>query len=95
MPAKVVQEILWHSRISIIWIYAHALPGMHEEAMKKMDDWFGNSDDQKNTPAGKGGKVNFAQVLTVMQYGSLLTVEEFTPDTERRSVICHASGSRS
>jgi len=42
VPAKVVQEILGHSHISItLSIYAHVLPGMHEEAMNKMDDWFG------------------------------------------------------
>ena len=43
VPAKVVQEILGHSHVSItLGIYAHVLPGMHQDAMNKMDDWFGN-----------------------------------------------------
>jgi integrase len=55
VPAKFVQEILGHSHISItLGIYAHVLPGMHKEAMKKMDDWFGNDDEQKNSPTEKG-----------------------------------------
>jgi hypothetical protein len=46
---------LGHSHISItLGIYAHVLPGMHQEAMKKMDDWFGNDDEQKNNPTEKG-----------------------------------------
>jgi hypothetical protein len=54
VPAKVVQEILWHSLIKItLGIYAHVLPGMHKEAMNKMDDWFGN-DEEKNNPTEKG-----------------------------------------
>ena len=54
VPAKVVQEILGHSHINItLGIYAHVLPGMHKEAMNKMDDWFGN-DDEKTNPTEKG-----------------------------------------
>lgn len=54
VPAKVVQEILRHSPIKItLGIYAHVLPGMHKEAMNKMDDWFGN-DDEKTKPTEKG-----------------------------------------
>ena len=54
VPAKVVQEILGYSHISIILgIYAHVLPGTHKEAMNKMDDWFGN-DEEKNNPTEKG-----------------------------------------
>jgi integrase len=49
VPAKVVQEILGHSHISItLSIYAHVLPGMHEEAMNKMDDWFGGDDAEQD-----------------------------------------------
>ncbi len=52
--AKVVQEILGHSHICItLSIYAHVLSGMHKEAMKKMDDWFGNV-DKKTNPTVKG-----------------------------------------
>jgi Mg2+ and Co2+ transporter CorA len=54
VPAKFVQEILGHSHISItLGIYAHVLPGMHKEAMNKMDDWFGN-DEEKTNPKEKG-----------------------------------------
>jgi integrase len=50
VPAKVVQEILGHSHISItLGIYAHVLPGMHKEAMKKMQDWFGNDEEKLNS----------------------------------------------
>ena len=38
---KVVQELLGHSDIRItLRIYGHVLPGMHKEAMDKMDDVF-------------------------------------------------------
>ncbi len=54
VSTKVVQEILRHSHISItLGFYAHVLPGMHKEAMKMMDDWFGN-DDEKTNPTEKG-----------------------------------------
>jgi hypothetical protein len=44
----VVQEILEHSHLIItLGINAHVLPGMHQEAMNKMDDWLGNCDEQK------------------------------------------------
>jgi hypothetical protein len=53
VPAKVVQEILGYSHISItLGIYAPILPIMHKEAMKKMDDWSGN-DDEKTNPTEK------------------------------------------
>ncbi len=43
IPAKVVQEILGHSHISItLSIYAHVCLAC---TMKKMDDWFGNDDE--------------------------------------------------
>ena len=39
---KVVQELLGHSDIhTTLRIYGHVLPGMHKEAMDKMDDVFG------------------------------------------------------
>ncbi|HKF36276.1 MAG TPA: tyrosine-type recombinase/integrase, partial [Ktedonobacteraceae bacterium] len=42
VPAKVVQEILGHSHISMtLGVYSHVLPGMQQEAMGKMDDLFG------------------------------------------------------
>ncbi|HZU66233.1 MAG TPA: site-specific integrase [Ktedonobacteraceae bacterium] len=44
---KMVQEILGHSDIEMtLGIYSHVLPGMHEEAMEKMDQLFKNPDDQ-------------------------------------------------
>ena len=40
--AKVVQEILGHSNISMTMdIYSHVLPSMHKDAMDKWDDEFG------------------------------------------------------
>ena len=45
---KVVQELLGHSDIrTTLRIYGHVLPGMHKEAMDKMDDVFGNKEDEK------------------------------------------------
>jgi integrase len=42
VPAKVVQEILGHSNVSItLGLYGHVTPGMHEEAMNKMGELFG------------------------------------------------------
>jgi integrase len=41
VPAKVVQEILGHSQISMTMdIYSHVLPDMQQEAMDKMNDLF-------------------------------------------------------
>jgi len=41
VPAKVVQEILGHSQISMTMdIYSHVLPDMQQEAMAKMNDLF-------------------------------------------------------
>jgi integrase len=38
---KVVQEILGHSQISMTMdTFSHVLPGMQQDAMEKMDDWF-------------------------------------------------------
>ena len=40
---KMVQEILGHSDIEMtLGIYSHVLPGMHGEAMEKMDQLFNN-----------------------------------------------------
>jgi integrase len=45
---KVVQELLGHSDIrTTLRIYGHVLPGMHKEAMDKMDDVFGSNEDEK------------------------------------------------
>jgi len=53
VPVKVVQEILGHSHISItLNIYAHVLPGMHEEAMNKMNDWFKEADKEDDSKSG-------------------------------------------
>jgi hypothetical protein len=53
VQAKVVQEILGYSHISItLGFYAHVLPGTHKEAMNNIDDWFGN-DDEKTNPTEK------------------------------------------
>ena len=42
VPAKVVQEILGHSNVRItLDLHGHVVPGMHDEAMEKMDDLFG------------------------------------------------------
>jgi integrase len=44
---KVVQELLGHSSINItLGMYGHVIPGMHEDAMSKMDDIFDDEDDE-------------------------------------------------
>jgi len=46
--AKVVQELLGHSHINMtLGTYSHVLPGMHKEAMEKMNELF-------RQPEGKG-----------------------------------------
>jgi integrase len=41
VPAKVIQELLGHSQISMtLGTYSHVLPGMQQDAMDKWDDWF-------------------------------------------------------
>jgi integrase len=57
VPAKVVQEILGHSQISMtINIYSHVLPDMQQEAMDKMNDLFRHDvlddDEDDNLPGG-------------------------------------------
>ena len=43
---KVVQELLGHSHINMtLGTYSHVLPGMHKEAMEKMDHLFKNPHD--------------------------------------------------
>jgi integrase len=50
---KMVQEILGHSHIEMtLGIYSHVLPGIHEEAMEKMDQLFKNPID--DNPEGDG-----------------------------------------
>jgi integrase len=55
-PAKVVQEILGHSQISMTMdIYSHVLPDMQQEAMDKMNDLFRRDvfdDDEDDNLAG-------------------------------------------
>jgi integrase len=42
VPAKVIQELLGHSQISMtLGTYSHVLPGMQQDAMDKWDVWFG------------------------------------------------------
>jgi len=44
---KVVQEILGHSTISMTMdTYSHVLPSLQKEAMEKLDDIFGQQDNQ-------------------------------------------------
>ncbi len=44
VPAKVVQELLGHSTISITMdVYSHVLPSMQKDAMDKMDDFLDSS----------------------------------------------------
>jgi hypothetical protein len=63
VPAKVVQEILWHSLIKItLGIYAHVLPGMHKEAMNKMDDWFGNDDEKNNLQKSVNNALEYERI---------------------------------
>lgn len=60
VPAKVVQEILGHSQISMTMdIYSHVLPDMQHEAMAKMNDLFspGILDDNGDN-AQKLGQTN-------------------------------------
>ncbi len=46
--AKVIQELLGHSEMSItLGTYSHLLPTMQEEAMGKWDDVFGDGDDDE------------------------------------------------
>ena len=56
VPAKVVQEILGHSLISMTMdIYSHVLPDMQQEAMDKMNDLFRHDvldDDEDDNLAG-------------------------------------------
>ncbi len=41
---KVVSELLGHSSVAVtVDIYAHVLPEMQQEAVKKMDDLYGHS----------------------------------------------------
>jgi integrase len=50
VPAKVVQEILGHSQISMTMdTYSHVLPDMQQQAMDKMDELFHNGDRGDNS----------------------------------------------
>ena len=49
VPAKVVQELLGHSHISItLGVYGHVLSSMQQEAMDKLDTLFGKREDGKS-----------------------------------------------
>jgi integrase len=57
VPAKVVQEILGHSQISMTMdIYSHVLPDMQQQAMDKMNDLFQHDvlDDSEDDDLGGG-----------------------------------------
>ena len=44
VPAKVVQELLGHSNISVTMdVYSHVLPSMQKDAMEKMDGFLDSS----------------------------------------------------
>lgn len=44
VPLKVVSELLGHSSVAITAdIYAHVLPEMQQEVVRKMDDLYGHS----------------------------------------------------
>jgi len=44
VPLKVVSELLGHSSVAITAdIYAHVLPEMQQEVVRKMDDFYGGS----------------------------------------------------
>jgi len=46
VAAKVVQEILGHSRIGVtLDTYSHVLPGMQQDAMEKWDEWLRDDGD--------------------------------------------------
>ena len=46
VPAKVVQEILGHSQISMTMnTYSHVLPDMQQQAMDKINELFRQSDE--------------------------------------------------
>ena len=50
--AKVVQELLGHSHINMtLGTYSHVLPGMHKEAMEKMNELFRKPVDDQNEEA--------------------------------------------
>lgn len=47
--AKVVQELLGHSHINMtLGTHSHVLPGMHKEAMEKMNDLFRRTEDDEH-----------------------------------------------
>ena len=48
VSAKVVQELLGHSQISMTMdTYSHVLPSMQRDAMDKLNVLFGNEDEEK------------------------------------------------
>lgn len=56
VPAKVVQEILGHSQISMTMdIYSHVLPDMQQQAMDKMNELFRQDDKNENEDSDLGG----------------------------------------
>jgi integrase len=53
---KMVQELLGHSDIEMtLGIYSHLLPGIHEEAMEKMDRLFNHASDEESEADDEGG----------------------------------------
>jgi len=81
VPAKVVQELLGHSHISMtLNVYGHVLPSMQQEAMDKLNDWFSQQDDQgsKQGGADKEAKKEKAPAFLVEVEGELATSEKYT-----------------
>jgi integrase len=56
VPAKVIQELLGHSNITItLNIYSHVLPSMQQEAMNKLDHLFGGGENnEEDIDTGQG-----------------------------------------
>jgi integrase len=55
VPARVVQELLGHSHISItLGVYGHVLSSMQQEAMDKSDDLFGIGEDDEHHEKDSG-----------------------------------------
>ena len=57
VPAKVVQELLGHSHISItLGVYGHVLSSMQQEAIDKLDTLFGKkeNDEHQEKDSGQG-----------------------------------------
>ena len=53
VSAKVVQELLGHSNITMtLNVYGHVLPSMQQEAMNRLDHLYGGKEDEEEDQAG-------------------------------------------